>query len=304
MRLKESIINLINKLPHIRGLHQRDNEFRKNSHFPPGHFYSPIISVDEIRRRESEIWNDTKRNGIAGIELRTDDQILLVSKLAKFYDEIPFKLEKQESIRYYYDNNYYLYSDAIILYSMMRHFRPAKIIEIGSGFSSAVMLDTNEFFFKRSINFTFIEPYPERLFSVIKESDKQTSRVIQNNVQSISLDIFAELEPGDILFVDSTHVAKTGSDVNYILFEILPILKSGVLIHFHDIFYPFEYIKEWVLKGYNWNEAYFLRAFLSYNTKFEIKLFSEYLHRYHKQVFKDMPLTYVNTGGSLWLEKK
>ncbi len=92
--------------------------------------------------------------------------------------------------------------------------------------------------------------------------------------------------------------------MNYILFEILPRLKSGVLIHFHDIFYPFEYPRDWVFMGRNWNENYFLKAFLMYNNQFEIKLFSHYLHQHHSTVFKEMPLVYRNGGGNLWIEKE
>lgn len=120
----------------------------------------------------------------------------------------------------------------------------------------------------------------------------------------VSLAVFEKLNKGDILFVDSTYVSKTGSDVNYILFEILPVLKKGVIIHFHDVFYPFEYPKEWVFQGRNRNESYILKAFLMYNESFEIKLFSEYLHRHHKEVFEDMPLCYLTAGGNLWVEKK
>jgi predicted O-methyltransferase YrrM len=187
---------------------------------------------------------------------------------------------------------------------MIRHFKPKQIIEIGSGFSSALTLDTNSSFFNNEIKLTFIEPYPERLYSLISDSDKKSTTIIESDVQLISLEVFEKLNSGDILFVDSTHVAKTGSDVNYILFEILPRLKSGVLIHFHDIFFPFEYPKEWVFKGMNWNEDYFLKAFLMYNNNFEIKFFSNYLHLHHKQAFDSMPLCYKNSGGSLWIEKK
>ncbi|SHM64622.1 Methyltransferase domain-containing protein [Flavobacterium xanthum] len=187
---------------------------------------------------------------------------------------------------------------------MIRHFEPKKIIEVGSGYSSMIMLDTNELFFKNQIDLTFIDPNPERLYSLMKESDKNKTTVIEKDVQIIPLDIFKKLQAGDILFIDSTHVSKTGSDVNYILFEILPILTTGVLIHFHDIFYPFEYPKEWVFNGFNWNEDYILKAFLMYNEKFEIKLFSNYLHKHHKDVFKQIPLFYNDTGANLWLEKK
>ncbi len=107
----------------------------------------------------------------------------------------------------------------------------------------------------------------------------------------------------DILFIDSSHVVKTGSDVNHLLFEVLPRLRSGVLIQFHGIFHPFEYPKDWVLGGFNWNEDYFIRAFLMHNQAYSILLFANYLHKVHPSVFDDMPLCRRNRGGSLWLEK-
>jgi predicted O-methyltransferase YrrM len=300
MKVKKTIKNLINKLPYVKTLYKQS----LNSCHPNGHFYSPVISIEDVKKRESEIWKNVGSDGIQGVELRTDQQKELVLQFAKYYRELPFKAEKQTNIRYQFANGYYSYTDGIILYSMIRHFEPKMIIEIGSGFSSAIMLDTNELFFKNQISLTFIDPYPERLYSLMTEGDKQHATVIESDVQVIPVNVFEKLQAGDILFIDSTHVSKTGSDVNYILFEILPILKKGVLIHFHDVFYPFEYPKEWVFKGFNWNEDYILKAFLMYNNKFEIRLFAEYLHTHHEDVFKEMPLCYNNTGGNLWLEKK
>ena len=92
--------------------------------------------------------------------------------------------------------------------------------------------------------------------------------------------------------------------MNFLLFEVLPVLKEGVYIHFHDVFYPFEYPKEWVFKGYNWNENYILRAFLMNNKDYKIQLFADYLHKHHKGLYKKMPLAYKNTGGNLWLKKE
>jgi predicted O-methyltransferase YrrM len=290
---------VLNKLPYIRVLYNQS----LNSCFANGHFYSPIISIEEIKKRESEIWKNRDADGITGIELRTEEQKNLVEQFINYYQDLPFKSEKQAEIRYQFDNGSYSYTDGIILYAIIRYNKPKRIIEVGSGFSSMVMLDTNEMFFNNQIDLTFIDPYPERLYSLMKYSDKEQTTVIESDVQLIPLTVFEKLEAGDILFIDSTHVSKTGSDVNYILFEILPVLKSGVLIHFHDVFYPFEYPKEWVFQGRNWNEDYILKAFLMYNEKFRIKLFSEYLHRHHPNVFSEMPLCYNNTGGNLWIEK-
>jgi predicted O-methyltransferase YrrM len=298
--IKGKVKGVLNKLPYVKTLYKQSI----NCCYPNGHFYSPVFSIEDIKKREFQIWKNVEIDGIAGIELRTEDQKKLILKFSKFYEDLPFKSEKQDNIRFQFKNGYYSYTDSIILYSMIRHFEPKKIIEIGSGYSSAAMLDTNELFFNNQIDLIFIDPYPDRLFSLMKEFDKTNCTVIEKDVQLVSLDIFEKLEAGDILFIDSTHVSKTGSDVNYILFEIIPILKSGVLIHFHDVFYPFEYPQNWVFRGYNWNEDYILKSFLMYNNRFQIKLFSEYLHRHHEEIFEGMPLCYNHLGSNLWIQKK
>lgn len=275
----------------------------KNCSFPPGHYYSPIVSKAEIDQFAQRVWAGVKVDGVSGINLNSEDQIALVKSFEMFYSEIPFSENHQEGVRYYYENNFYSYTDAIFLYSMIRTYRPKQIIEVGSGFSSAVMLDTNDWFFDKQIKLTFIEPYTDRLRSILNEEDKGKVSIIERGVQDVSLDVFEGLEKGDILFIDSTHVSKTGSDVNYIFFEILPRLSPGVLIHFHDIFYPFEYPRAWVELGFSWNEDYILKAFLMYNNSFKVKLFAHYLHLFFGNIFERMPLCYKNPGGNIWLER-
>ena len=305
------IKNLINKLPYVRGLYQQNGrllhsktELEKKLFYPAGHYYSTIVDNEALRKYESFIWKEESVEKVSGVDLKANGQISLIAELNIYYEELPFAACKQNELRYYFENGFFLYTDGILLYSLMRFLKPKQIIEIGSGFSSALMLDTNELFFNNEIALTFIEPFPERLYGAIKEQDKKSTTIIVSEVQAVSLNIFANLNPGDILFIDSSHVVKTGSDVCFILFEILPILKKGVIIHFHDIFYPFEYLKEWVFEGRNWNEDYFLKAFLMYNNHFQILLFPHYLHTIHSEVFNMMPLCYQNTGGSLWLIKK
>lgn len=139
---------------------------------------------------------------------------------------------------------------------------------------------------------------------MIRKEDKKKIYIIENKLENISLDIFLNLSEGDILFIDSTHVSKINSNINRIFFEILPILKSGVNIHFHDIFYPFEYPKEWIYEGRAWNEAYLLRAFLLFNDTFEIQYFNDFLGKYHEDLIKkEMPLCLKNKGGSIWIKK-
>lgn len=303
MKISTGIKKLLNKLPYIRGLYKQLEWYKKSNYYLPGHFYSPIISINELMENEKVIWKDHFPDVITGIDLQADKQLALLEDFSAFYGDIPFKDQPQDSIRYYYNNKFYSYTDAIILFSMIRYFRPCHIIEVGSGFSSAVMMDTNQVFLNDMVNLTFIEPYPDRLNSLMTPSDYEKVCLIKKKVQNVSLDEFRRLNSGDIFFVDSSHVIKTGGDLNYILFEILPVLQPGVIIHFHDIFYPFEYPKSWVYSGYNWNEIYALRAFLMFNLSFEIIFFSDYLHKCHGSSFERMPLCFKNSGGSLWIRK-
>jgi predicted O-methyltransferase YrrM len=268
----------------------------------PGHFYSPIPSLDEIREREAEIFAEPPAT-LPGIDLNAEAQLALLTELAGFYGEMPFPRTNADGTRYWFDNWAYSYADAIFLYSMMRHLRPRRLIEIGSGFSSAAMLDTSDRFLDGQVEFTFIDPDPSTLRALLKPVDEV--EIIGARLQDVPVERFDELAAGDILFIDSTHVSKTGSDVNRILFEILPRLKSGVHVHFHDVFYPFEYPKEWVYEGRAWNEDYILRAFLSYNSEFEIALFGTWLARFHRDRLEaEMPLVLENPGGSLWIRRK
>ncbi|GAB4500237.1 MAG: class I SAM-dependent methyltransferase [Anaerolineales bacterium] len=270
---------------------------------PPGHFYSPIPSLDYVRQHEDQIFGPASEYPL-GIDLRKEDQFSLLQTFKNYYDELPFADEKKGTLRYYYNNPAYSYSDAFFLYSMIRHVRPRKIIEVGSGYSSCIMLDVNELYFENSIDVTFVEPYPELLLSLIKERDRDRINLISKNLQEIDLGMFETLTAGDILFIDSSHVVKIFSDVNYLLSEILPRLANGVYIHFHDIFYPFEYPKRWIYENRAWNELYFLKAFLQYNSIFQIIIHNRYLEFVYKDYFEQqMPLCTKNLGASIWLRK-
>jgi hypothetical protein len=270
---------------------------------PPGHFYSPLPSIEEVRRNEEKIFHRVP-DKIPGIDLNEEGQLSLFNEFKEYYRQQPFKAKKQKNLRYFFDNLAYPHGDAIFLYCFIRHLRPKRIIEVGSGFSSCVTLDTNEIFFGNSISCTFIDPYPQSLLSLIKEEDKKTIKIIPRNLQDIDISLFSELAENDILFIDSTHVSKINSDVNFIFFEVLPMLRKGVHIHFHDICYPFEYPKEWIYQGIAWNENYFLRAFLQYNNAFSIRFFTTYMYHFHHNLLQnEMPLCMINFGGSMWIRK-
>jgi predicted O-methyltransferase YrrM len=307
--MTSSIKNTIKKIPGVKELitfYTNLVAIRDNKLFePPGHFYSPIPSIDEIKKDEVNIFGNVPV-ALEGIDLHEEEQRDLLKVLIPFYKELPhFEADHQAGMRYYYVNHAYSYSDAILLFCMMRFLKPKKIIEVGSGFSSILMLDTNELFFNNSIEMVIIDPYPNKLLSLVKESDLKRIKILRSRLQDVDLNEFETLQPNDLLFIDSTHVGKTNSDVNRILFNILPMLSPGVHVHFHDIFYPFEYPKQWVYEGRAWNEAYLLRAFLQYNRAFRIVLMNTFMEYFHESFFQEnMPLCMKAKGGSIWIKRE
>jgi hypothetical protein len=298
--MKKWLRSQLIRLPPAKGLKAELDSLKKP--FPPGHFYSPIPNLQSIRQNHERIFNRNQKQ-IPGIDLREDQQLELLQRLLPFYKEQPFPENKSDEFRYYLSNTSYTYSDGLLLYAMIRMLAPKRIIEIGSGNSSALIMDVNQRYFQNSIACTFIEPYP-KLLREIADPLPGKSVLIEKELQNVPMETFMQLEANDILFIDSTHVTKTGSDVNIIFFEVLPAIKRNVFIHFHDIFFPFEYPENWVYEGFAWNEDYLLRAFLMYNTDFEIVLFNTYLEQFHTKWFEDnMPLCLKNRGGSLWIRK-
>jgi predicted O-methyltransferase YrrM len=270
---------------------------------PPGHFYSPIPDIDYVRQNRDDLF-DSSTSSVPGIDINAEQQIQLIRQLEPYYSQIPFTDEKREGFRYYFDNHWFARGSAIILYSIMRHFHPKRIVEIGSGYSSAAMLDVNDRFFDGKIAFCFVDPYPDRLLSLMNENDTQTHQIVVDNVQNCPNQLFTDLDKDDIVFIDSSHVAKVGSDVVYLLTNVLPTLKPGVIIHIHDIYWPFEYPEDWILSGRAWNEAYFVKAFLQFNSHFEILLFNAYLAMHHRELMqRHLPLFLPNAGSSLWIRK-
>ncbi len=303
--IKEAIKGILNSLPYISHLNRELKKYR--TWYPPGHYYNPLVDPKAVDVYSDTVF-DTSKKSVFGIDFREKAQLELLDELLPYYKEVPFPVEQTPGFRYYLGNGIFSYSDGIFLYMLMRHFKPSRIIEVGSGHSSAVMIDTNERFLNDSVNLTFIEPYPERLYSLLKDTDKTKNKIFELPIQQVPFSEFESLKAGDFLFVDSSHVSKTGSDVNYIFFEVLPRLKSGVIIHFHDIFTPMEYPKSWVMKKDVWfgfNEIYILRAFLMYNPEFEVIMFNTFLEEHHEDWFsKHMALCLENKGGSIWLRKK
>ena len=270
--------------------------------FPRGHYYSPLPSLREVAARAGALFNPNVE--IAGVRLEPDKQLALFKALSRFAGDFDWPADPQPGRRFYIENGFFVEGDALVLFAVLRHFNPGKLIEVGSGFTSALMLDTNERFLNRSISLTFIEPFPARLLSLVGKELQEQVEIRRGSVQGVSLALFETLAENDVLFIDSSHVAKIGSDVNFLLFEVFPRLKPGVIVHLHDIFWPFEYPQEWITEGRAWNEAYLIRAFLQFNDAFEILLFNSYLGQRQGTVLQEiMPRFMRTTGASLWLRK-
>lgn len=269
--------------------------------FPPGHFYSPLPSREETAEAFA-------RGGFGppfpGIELNEAGQLERLERFAGWYAEQPFPESPAPGRRFHLANPSYGHFDAIMLYAMLREARPRRIIEVGSGFSSAAMLDLNERVLGGSVEFTFIDPDMRRLRPLLREGDAGRVTLIERRVQEVPLEAFAALGAGDVLFIDSSHVSKIGSDVNRLYFDVLPALAPGVLIHIHDVAGNLEYPREWLDEGRAWNEQYLLRAFLMHNAAYRVELFTGWLFNTRHAWFRErMPLCARGGGGQLWLRK-
>ncbi|BBX96119.1 class I SAM-dependent methyltransferase [Mycobacterium lacus] len=262
---------------------------------PPGHFYSPISSVADADRARAQ------RAGLELAEpydLRAAEQVELAHRLGPKWADF-----SQSWCRYDPVNLWYGLGDGAVYYSMLNALRPKHLVEVGSGFTSTIALDVRDHDL-HDLELTFVEPNPERLLGLLKDGDHKAITIHKNAVQDIPIETFDKLGKNDILFIDSTHVSKPGSDVNWLLFRVLPRLSPGVVIHVHDIFYPFEYPDSWLEQRRSWNESYLLRAFLSYNNVFQIMFFNSWIWQKRPEIVRRyLPESVSEEPGSIWLRR-
>ena len=268
--------------------------------YPAGHYYSAVPSQNDL----NEFLKNKNDNLLefGGINVNISKQLENLAYIEKTFNEINFTEEKNSKDLYFLNNIWFHPYDAYTLAAIILKNKPEKIIEIGSGFSTGVMLDINRKFCNNNIKITCIEPNPQRLKDVLGGELERVS-FYEKRLQEVDCEIFKELKENDILFVDSSHVAKMNSDVLKIFFEILPELNKGVIIHFHDIFNNFSYPKEWIHQKRCWNETFLLRAFLQYNSDFAIEYFCDFMRAYieNNQITTKLP---INKGsGSIYLRK-
>lgn len=272
---------------------------RGASLFPPGHFYSPLIDIESLTPGAGDPYDGPEC--WESLDLRVEAQREFYLQRIAEHTPFAFPKNKSDQYRYYYGNNWFPLADAITLSTMIRAGRPKRIVEVGSGFSTAVMLDTLDRV-DFDVELACVEPWPARLFEVLWPQDRSRLRIQESIVQQTPMDEFTSLEAGDILFIDSSHVAKIGSDVVHLYLRVLPKLAPGVIVHVHDIFYPQSYPTPWVEDGNAWNESLFLRAFLACNPMFETVAFNAYAsHTFGAEI--GHPAYTQNQGGSFWMRR-
>jgi predicted O-methyltransferase YrrM len=272
-------------------------------HVTPIHYYQPIPDTHGLAL---SLWS--RVSDLRGIDMRDEQQKeLLLEVTATFKDEytaIP-KDAPTEQFDYYLGNVAFEAVDAEMLFGLIRLLKPRRMYEIGSGFSTLLAAD--------ALRRNRADGYPCRLVAIEPDPPAELEAKLRGDVdlwrvpvQQVSLDEFELLRENDILFIDSSHVCKIGSDVQFEFLEVLPRIRPGVVVHVHDIFMPVEYPKQWVLDWHRfWNEQYLLQAFLSFNTAFEVLWAGQWMHIKHPDLLaKAFPSYKAGVSpASFWFQR-
>jgi predicted O-methyltransferase YrrM len=278
---------------------------------PPGHYYSPIPSRADVERWAEAKWQQTPE-ALVGVDLNVDGQLAMLAALGPLTEALTFADDAGGATRYWWDNDGFSPGDATVLAGMLMHYQPRRVVEVGAGYSTAVMLDVGERYLADPPQIVCMDPEPGRLRSVLR-GDEARLTIHETIVQDLPVELFTTLEANDILFIDSSHVLKLGSDVSVLFLDVLPRLRPGVVVHIHDIATTFEYPPEWYDEGRAWNEAPVLRAFLAFNHAYEILYFCDYMNRFQTDaVARAMPLALRppkgapsgNTSVSFWMRRR
>lgn len=274
-------------------------------HVAPVHYMHPI---PDLRKLKPEIWS--QHSELAGLDMDEELQLGLLAQFAVQYKQEYSQFPRKKTpvpYQYYIDNGRFESVDGEILYCMVRHFKPARIVEIGSGFSTylaaqALLINAKET--DKQGTLLACEPYPNRTLAA---GFPGLTRMIRQPVENIPLSHFSTLAENDVLFIDSSHVLSIGGDVQYEFLEILPRLQPGVLVHVHDVFLPAEYRRELVVREHRfYTEQYLLQAFLAFNDTFRVLWASSYMHLRHPDKLEAAFASYdrfLRWPGSFWMQR-
>lgn len=274
-------------------------------HVLPVHFYSPVPDSQEL---DLNGWSDPKFEH--GIDYNPNCQRQWLEWIGEALgEEIGSLLSGRDQIGHFQpENGAFAGVDAAMLYAMIRRYAPKRIVEIGSGHSTCCMLDAIEAHRRNGDSgydpdFRVCDPYP--LDSSVVPRD--LVQIEEISAQKLCPEHFEHLSEGDILFIDSTHVVKPGSDLVNIMLRIIPSIPPGVLVHFHDIFLPRDYPETWIFRNRMfWNEQYFLHVFLQHNSAYEVVWAGQYCHLMMKENLKKTFSFYdpdTDSPGSFWIRK-
>jgi hypothetical protein len=264
------------------------------------HYYEPLYNFDRLK---VDLY---KNRNVGGIKFNINNQLKNIRKL-NFTDELINLNLTDESPTYGFNinNKFFESGDAEIYYQIIRYFKPSRIIEIGSGYSTLIALEAikknkEEKNSKNKI-ITCIEPYENKWL------DNLDIKIIRKKIEDISFEKYLNLKKNDILFIDSSHMIRPQGDVLKLFLEILPRLRKGVIIHIHDIFTPKDYPKQWLVNENKfWNEQYLVEALISNSSKYDIFLSLNYLkNNFYNKLKRICPyLTKKHEPGSFYLKIK
>ena len=267
------------------------------------HYYQPLIKP----KAHLKVTLRQDRN-LPGIDFNVKTQLEVLESFHFRQELLAYPIEsKNDPLLFHYNNGSFASGDAEYLYSAIRHFKPSRIVEIGSGHSTLIAIEA----IKKnkaddpgySSDHTCIEPYEQPWL------ERTSAKIIRKKVEDIDINFFQSLTKNDILFIDSSHIIRPQGDVLFEFQNILPMLNAGVLVHVHDIFTPKDYLDSWVFKDHKlWNEQYLLEAFLTLNPHYEIIGALNFLLHHHRELveskFPILAQQKYREPGSFWMRRK
>ena len=265
------------------------------------HYYEPLFDARDLR----ESLRVDRR--LPAVDLDPVGQLAFVAQChygAELADLPSSKPQGGEAGGFHFNNGAFESGDAELWYGVLRHRKPRVVIEIGSGYSTllavAALARNRQDDPSYQVRHICVEPYEAPWLQTLGVE------LIRTPVERLSLDFFAQLSAGDVLFIDSSHVIRPQGDVLFEYLQILPSLSEGVLVHVHDIFTPRDYLDDWVREEVRlWNEQYLLEAFLCSNRDWRVVAALNYLQHNHYDALKAAApfLTPDREPGSFYLLK-
>ena len=262
-------------------------------------FYSPIPDLAAL---PASIWE--RRSELAGIDFDLGAQLAFLERLRQQLAEFRPPTAASGPDQYAADNPSYPPADAAVLHAIVRGLKPKRIVELGSGHSTlvaAAACAANEHE-GSTCDYRAFDPFPK----VARPGLPGLTELSATRAEELPAELFVGLGQDDLLVVDTTHTVKTGGDVNHIVLDVLPRLGRGVLVHFHDVFLPWEYPRQWAEDyGLYWAEQYLLQAFLSLNPDFEIACALYALSREQPERLRELVPAWGgdSTPGAFWIRR-